>query len=55
MKLEFTREEVEKIVLDHANTLVQGQAFNTIGCKYSSIPSTVTLSFEGPAAPKEEA
>ena len=53
MKLEFTREEVEKIVLDHANKLVVDQVFNTVDCHYSSFP--VTLSFEAPAAPKEEA
>ena len=55
MKLEFTREEVEKIVLDHANKLVVDQVFNTVDCHYSSFPATVTLSFEAPAAPKEEA
>lgn len=54
MKIEFTREEVEQIVLAHANNIVQvgDKPFNKIDCSYSYIPATVTVFRE---EPKEEA
>lgn len=54
MKIEFTKEEVEKIILDHANSLVQTgeKPFNKVDCNYSYIPATVAVVRE---EPKEEA
>lgn len=44
MKLELTRAEVEKILLEYANNLVQGQKFNNVkGGPYMDLPDTVTL------------
>ena len=43
MKIEFTRAEIERIILDHANDLVLGAGFNHVGTSYSFIPSTVTV------------
>jgi len=44
MKIEFTRAEIERIILLHANTLVPGYGFNEMEAKYSSIPSNITVS-----------
>lgn len=45
MKLEFTREEVERVLLDYANRLldVGEKPFNTVSCGYSNIPATVVV------------
>ena len=45
MRIEFTKEEVEQIILDHANMLVQTGhlPFNKVDCSYSYIPSTVAV------------
>jgi hypothetical protein len=53
MKIEFTKEEVEKIILDHANALVQtgDKPFNKIECSYSYIPSTLSVVHEEPKDP----
>lgn len=54
MKIEFTKEEVEQIILDHANKVVQtgDKPFNKVDCSYSYIPSTLSVVHE---EPKEEA
>lgn len=54
MKIEFTKEEVEQIVLAHANNIVQvgEKPFNKVDCNYSYIPATVAVVRE---EPKEEA
>ena len=44
MKIEFTRAEIERIILAHANTLIEGYGFNEMEAKYSSMPSTITVS-----------
>ena len=44
MKIEFTRAEIERIILLHANTLIEGYGFNEIDTRYSNIPTTVTVS-----------
>jgi hypothetical protein len=44
MKIEFTRAEIERIILLHANTLIEGYGFNEIDTRYSNIPSMVTVS-----------
>lgn len=47
MKIEFTRAEIEQIILDHANRfysnpLVNGNQFNTVtGGSYRDLPSSV--------------
>jgi hypothetical protein len=44
MKITLSREEVEKILLDYANKLIEGQGFNeVIAGSYRDIPSTVDL------------
>lgn len=45
MRIEFTKEEIEQIILDHANKIVQTghQPFNKVDCAYSYIPSTVAV------------
>lgn len=45
MKLEFTKEEVELVLLDYANRLldVGEKPFNAVSCGYSSIPATVVV------------
>lgn len=44
MKIEFTRAEIERIILAHANTLIEGYGFNEIDTRYSNIPTIVTVS-----------
>ena len=53
MKIEFTKEEVEQIILDHANKVVQTgeKPFNKVETSYSYIPSTLSVVRE---EPKEE-
>jgi len=56
MKLEFTRAEVERIILNHANRLVghvemvpfaKPLLFNTVeGSSYCGLPDTITVSGE---------
>ena len=44
MKIEFTRAEIERIVLDHVNQLT-GQVFNTVEPGgYRLMPDTFTVS-----------
>lgn len=44
MKIEFTKQEVEKILLDYANKMVEGYGFNeVIGGSYRQLPSTVEV------------
>ena len=44
MKIEFTRAEIERIILAHANSLIEGYGFNEIETRYSNIPTIVTIS-----------
>jgi len=50
MKIEFTKEEVEQILLDHANKIVQtgDKPFNKVETNYSYIPSTIAVVREEP-------
>ena len=50
MKVEFTREEIEQILLEHANRVVQtgNKPFNKVDCNYSYIPQTVSVIREEP-------
>lgn len=50
MKIEFTREEIEQILLEHANRVVQtgDKPFNKVETNYSYIPSTVSVVREEP-------
>jgi hypothetical protein len=41
MKIEFTRAEIERVILAHANTLIEGYSFNEIETRYSNIPTIV--------------
>lgn len=45
MKIEFAKEEVEAILIEHANRVVQtgDKPFNKVDCSYSYIPSTVSV------------
>jgi hypothetical protein len=43
MKIEFSRAEIERIILDHANNLVPSANFSGISGRYSCIPSSVTV------------
>lgn len=44
MKIEFTRAEVEKIILDYANKMVEGYGFNHVkGGSYRDLPSSIEL------------
>lgn len=54
MKIEFTKEEVEQILINHANSIVQTgeKPFNKVDCSYSYIPATVAVVRD---EPKEEA
>jgi len=47
MKIQFTRAEVEKILLDYANNMLQGYGFNTVeGSNYRGLPETIELTKE---------
>jgi hypothetical protein len=47
MKIEFTRAEVERIILVYVNGLIPGQHFNTVeGSSYRGLPDTLTVSVE---------
>ena len=47
MKIEFTRAEVERILLDHANRLIPYANFDSVDCSsqyaYRSLPETITV------------
>lgn len=45
MKIEFTKEEVEAIILAHTNKVVQtgNQPFNKVECGYSYIPDKISV------------
>ena len=44
MKIEFTRAEVEKIILDYANKMVEGYGFNSVESgAYRDLPLSVKL------------
>jgi hypothetical protein len=50
MQVELSREEIEKIILDHVNEMfVVPQVFNTVEVKYSNLPERITVSYQ----PKE--
>lgn len=45
MKIELTRAEVERILLEYANSMVQNQLFNEVESNsYREIPDTITIS-----------
>jgi hypothetical protein len=44
MKIEFTRAEIERIILAHVNSLIEGYGFDEVETRYSNIPSVVTVS-----------
>lgn len=47
MKIQFTRAEVEKILLDYANKMLEGYGFNSVeGSNYRGLPETVELTKE---------
>lgn len=51
MKIEFTRAEIERIILDYANLLVPFAGFDTIEpCGYRSMPDGFIVSMK----PKQE-
>jgi hypothetical protein len=44
MKIEFTKAEVEQIILNYANKATLGQGFNTVsGGSYRDLPSSVIV------------
>jgi hypothetical protein len=43
MKVDFTRAEIERIILDYVNALVPGYGFDDVRGGYSFIPTTVTV------------
>ena len=47
MKIEFTRAEIEKILLDYANKMIEGYGFNHVkGGSYRDLPQSVELTKE---------
>jgi hypothetical protein len=47
MKIEFTRAEVERIVLAYVNALIPRQHFNTVeGSSYRGLPETIIVTAE---------
>jgi len=47
MKIEFTRAEVEKILLDYANKMVEGYGFNSVEANsYTGMPSSFEITKE---------
>ena len=46
MKIEFTRAEIERIILLHANSLIPGYGFNQLETRYSSMPSITVIKKE---------
>lgn len=43
MKIEFSRAEIERIILNHANSLVPSVTFSDISARYSSIPTSIVV------------
>lgn len=43
MKIEFSRAEIERIILAHANSLIPTADFNQVNGHYSSIPMILTV------------
>jgi hypothetical protein len=43
MKVEFTRAEIERIILDYVNKLLPDQDFNKVKGDYNFIPMIVTV------------
>lgn len=44
MKIEFTKEEIEQIILNYANKYVLGQGFNTVtGGSYRDLPASIIV------------
>ena len=43
MKIEFTRAEIERIILDYANAMCPGYGLNSVAGQYVYIPSTITV------------
>jgi hypothetical protein len=44
MKVELTRAEVERIILNHINAALPGQHFNTVkGASYRDLPDEVVV------------
>ena len=47
MKIEFTRAEVEKIILDYANKMIEGYGFNCVEANsYTGMPAFFELTKE---------
>lgn len=47
MKIEFTRAEVEKILLNYANRMIEGYGFNHVeGSSYRGLPESIELTKE---------
>jgi len=47
MKIEFTRAEVEKMLLFYVSNLIPGEQFNTVeGSSYRGLPDTIVISYE---------
>lgn len=45
MKIEFTRAEIERIILAHANAIAPFEQFNTVEAGgYRSLPDTIVVS-----------
>lgn len=44
MKIQLTRDEIEKILIDYANKLVEGYGFNqVVGGSYRDLPPSVEI------------
>lgn len=44
MKIEFTRAEIERIIMDYANKLIPNANFDEVrGSSYSSLPTTIIV------------
>ena len=44
MKIEFTRAEIERIILAHANAIAPYEQFNTVeGSSYRDLPSSIVV------------
>lgn len=44
MKIEFTRAEIERIIMDYANKLIPNANFDEVrGGSYGSLPSTIIV------------
>ena len=44
MKIEFTRAEIERIIMDYANKLIPNANFDEVrGGSYGSLPTTIVV------------